>query len=82
MISVTPTLNEIELNMKAASRIILILSLALIGYGYWGAFTRSGNKVYDEMDGMLPFFVLLTGVILLIVSLILFIIMRRRNRKL
>jgi hypothetical protein len=27
-------------------------------FGYWGAFTKSGGKHYDEMDGMTPFFTL------------------------
>ena len=39
-------------------------------YGYWGAFTQSGNKVYDEMDAFLPFFVFVFGVILLVVFLV------------
>jgi hypothetical protein len=27
-------------------------------FGYWGAFTKSGGKYYDEMDAMTPFFML------------------------
>ncbi len=67
--------------MKTTSRIILFLALTLTAYGYWGAFTRSGNKVYDEMDAYYPFFMMITGLILLVVFLILVIIMRRRKRK-
>ncbi len=65
--------------MKKASLIILIVSIVLITYGYWGAFTKSGNKVYDEMDALFPFFVLIFGVILLIVFLVLVFIMRRKS---
>jgi len=67
--------------MKLTSYIILIASLALMIYGYWGAFTTGGNKVYDEMDGFYPFFMLLGGVILFITFLVLLIIMRRKRRK-
>jgi len=66
--------------MKIISRIILVLALALTGYGYWGAFTRSGNKVYDEMDGFIPFFIMIGGVILFVVFLIMIFIMRRRAK--
>jgi len=66
--------------MKKASQIILIVAIVSIIYGYWGAFTQSGNKVYDEMDGMLPFFILIFGVILLFVFPILVFIMKRKSR--
>ena len=64
--------------MKKASRIILIAAILSIIYGYWGAFTEAGNKVYDEMDAMLPFFVLIFGVILLLLFLVLVFIMKRK----
>ncbi|MEP7164284.1 MAG: hypothetical protein ABI741_06300 [Ferruginibacter sp.] len=67
--------------MKIASRIILIVAIILIGYGYWGAFTRSGNKVYDEMDAYFPFFMLIGGLILFLSFLILVMIMRRKAKK-
>ena len=67
--------------MKKASGIILIVAIVLIIYGYWGAFTQSGNKIYDEMDALLPFFVLIFGVILLIVFLVLVFIMRRKSKR-
>lgn len=67
--------------MKTVARILLIVGIASIIYGYWGAFTRSGNKVYDEMDAYLPFFILIAGVILVIAFIILAIIMRRKNKR-
>jgi heme/copper-type cytochrome/quinol oxidase subunit 2 len=67
--------------LKTALRIILIVAIALMIYGYWGAFTPSGNKVYDEMDGYFPFFLLIGGVILFIVFLILVFIRRRKAKK-
>ena len=66
--------------MKKASRIILVVAMVLIVYGYWGTFTKSGNKVYDEMDAMLPFFVLIFGVILLLVFAILVFIMKGKSK--
>lgn len=67
--------------MKALSIIILIVAIALIGYGYWGAFTAGGNKVYDEMDGFYPFFMLIGGVVLLIIFLILLLIRRKKIKQ-
>jgi heme/copper-type cytochrome/quinol oxidase subunit 2 len=66
--------------MKTASRIICVIAIALIMYGYWGAFTKSGNKVYDEMDAYFPFFLLIAGVVLFIIFLVLFIIRKRRQK--
>ena len=66
--------------MKKASRIILIAAILSIIYGYWGAFTEAGNKVYDEMDAMLPFFVLIFGVILLLLFLVLVFIIKRKSK--
>jgi TRAP-type C4-dicarboxylate transport system permease small subunit len=66
--------------MKTASGIICIIATALIIYGYWGAFTSSGNKVYDEMDAYFPFFLLIGGVVLFIIFLILLIIISRKAK--
>ncbi|HZH95573.1 MAG TPA: hypothetical protein VEY06_06785 [Flavisolibacter sp.] len=66
--------------MKKAARIILIMAILSVIYGYWGAFTPSGNKVYDEMDGMLPFFVLIFGVVLFIVFLVMILIVKRKSK--
>ncbi|MES2848998.1 MAG: hypothetical protein V4685_08080 [Bacteroidota bacterium] len=63
--------------MKTASKILLLLSIALICYGYWGAFTSSGNKVYDEMDGVIPFGIMLLGCLLLIIVIVMLIWNRR-----
>ena len=67
--------------MKTLTKIFLIVAIPLIAYGYWGAFTQPGNKVYDEMDAYFPFFLLLFGVILFITVLILVIIMRTKRKK-
>lgn len=61
---------------------MLIVSLALIIYVYWGAFTNAGNKVYDEMDGFFPFFLIMGGVVLFVVFWVLVILLRREAMKL
>ena len=71
----------VKTKMKTLSRILLILAIAAITYGYWGVFTQSGNRVYDEMDAYLPFFILIAGVILLIAFIILAIIIRRKKKR-
>lgn len=60
---------------------MLIIAIAFMAYGYWGAFTESGNKVYDEMDAMLPFFGLIIGAVLFIISVVIMIVARKRKRK-
>ncbi len=37
---------------KLIATIMLLAGTGLMIYGYWGAFTAAGNKVYDEMDGL------------------------------
>jgi hypothetical protein len=59
---------------------ILALSLAAIGYGYWGAFTRAGSKVYDEMDGFIPFFIMIGGLILFVTLLVILFIKKRKAK--
>ena len=67
--------------MKILSRGMLVVAIVLICYGYWGAFTRGGNKVYDEMDAYYPFFMLIAGLILLVVFLVMMMVMRRRRKE-
>ncbi len=71
----------VKAKMKTLSRLMLLVAIASIMYGYRGAFTRSGDKVYDEMDAYLPFFVLIFGAVLLIAFVILTIIMRHKKKK-
>ena len=67
--------------MKAISRILFVTAVACMVYGYWGAFTEAGNKNYDEMNGMIPFIILVAGSILFIVAIVLMIISARKSRK-
>jgi heme/copper-type cytochrome/quinol oxidase subunit 2 len=67
--------------MKPFLVILFIAALTLAGYGYWGAFTSAGNKVYDEMDAYYPFFMLIGGVILFILWLIIILLRKRRAKR-
>lgn len=52
--------------MKPTKLAFYILAIALIIYGYWGVFTKSGSRYYDEMSGMIPWFLMLLGIALMI----------------
>lgn len=67
--------------MKITPGIMLTIAIAFMAYGYWGAFTESGNKVYDEMDAMLPFFGLVLGAVLFIIFVVIMIVIKNRKRK-
>jgi hypothetical protein len=43
--------------MRLVSVCLLILAIACGAFAYWGIFTPSGARAFDEMDGMIPFFV-------------------------
>jgi len=38
------------------AKILFLVSLICGVFGYWGAFTPDGNRVFDEMSGMIPYF--------------------------
>ena len=61
--------------------IMLIAGIGLMAYGYWGAFTEAGSRVYDEMDGFTPFFMLIGGGILALTAVVMFLLIRRKARK-
>lgn len=48
--------------------VLLVLALLLGAFCYWGLFTGSGQRQFDEMDGLIPFY----AGILAIVALLLF----------
>jgi hypothetical protein len=38
------------------AKVLLLLSLISGLFGYWGAFTKPGNQLFDEMSGIIPYF--------------------------
>jgi len=61
--------------------IIVVHSLAivLLLFSYWGLFTSSGQKEFDEMDGIIPVFSGFIGVIIYLALLIRFIYLRYKK---
>ncbi len=66
--------------MKLLSRILLVISIALMLYGYWGVFAVSGSKHYQEMDGYIPFMAMVVGAVMFIVRLMLLLVMKKKRQ--
>jgi hypothetical protein len=60
--------------MRVARIVLLVLGLIALGFGYWGAATRSGHRVFHEWNVVLPMFVGFVGLVLLLVAGILWIV--------
>ena len=70
--------------LSISASVLLLPAAALLAFGYWGFFTRAGNTRFDEMDGMIPYFALVAGLVLVCVSLALRVgsfITRKKERK-
>jgi len=67
--------------MKPLITLLSALAIPLGVFGYWGYFTYSGNKHFDEMDGLYPFFALLLSGFLFLIVLILIIISFFKKKK-
>jgi hypothetical protein len=69
--------------MKVLRFFVIVICSIGTAYGYWGAFTEAGNRAYDGMEALLPFYVLITSAGLLVVMglyyLLLAIIKRGRR---
>ena len=57
------------------------LGVALMGYSYWGMESDAGRRRYDEMAGMIPFFVGVAGVALLGLAALLALVHLWRGRR-
>jgi len=66
--------------MKLAAAIFAVLGIALAIYGWWGIFTKAGQRKYDEMDGFYPFFIGLGGLASILIAVILIIIAVWRSK--
>ncbi len=64
--------------MRRAALICLFLAMLLAGFAWWGLFTASGHRSFDEMDGMIPFAAGLLGALLAICAAITWGFSRRR----
>jgi sorbitol-specific phosphotransferase system component IIC len=59
---------------------LLLIGLGLIAHAYWGIFTRSGSRFYDEMAGIVPVFGGFIGAACLVLGGILEGVRRWRKR--
>jgi hypothetical protein len=39
-----------------SAKILFLVSVICGVFGYWGAFTPDGRRIFDEMSGMIPYF--------------------------
>ena len=56
--------------MNVAPWLLLVTGLAMAAFGWWGLNTEAGNRRFDEMAGMIPFFVGWAGALVAIVGLV------------
>lgn len=63
--------------MRLAGIILIVISLGMGLFCYWGIYTESGRRRYDEMAGMIPFFVGIAGGVLLLVGGVLLFLSRK-----
>jgi hypothetical protein len=66
--------------MKLTATILIVIGVALALYGWWGIFTKAGQRKYDEMDGFYPFFIGLGGLASILIAIILVVIVIWRSR--
>lgn len=65
--------------MKRLSLALTALGLACVAFGWWGVTTRAGSRMFDEMAGMIPFFVGVFGGLLVVVGAGLYVWRRLRS---
>ena len=57
------------MKISTTETFFLALAIGLLSFGYWGLYTKSGNRYFDEMAGIIPFFMLITGGIILLICI-------------
>ena len=60
---------------------MLFLGVALMVYGWWGIFTPSGQRAYDEMAGLIPLYGGILGAFLAVVGALILLMRRWRARR-
>ncbi len=64
--------------MLITAIVLSILGLVALVFGAWGRFSESGQKLYDEMAGMIPFFSYYLGILLLAVGFVFWVVILYR----
>jgi hypothetical protein len=60
---------------------LLAAGFAGAGFGWWGLFTPSGRRSFDEMDGIIPAASGLLGAGLIVVGIVLALFVVARGRQ-
>lgn len=47
---------------------LVVVGLASAAFGWWGTYTLDGRHAYDEMAGIVPFFALWGGLLLVLIG--------------
>ena len=66
--------------MLKAMLVLLVIGTVLLLFGAWGRFSDAGQKRYDEMAGMIPYFSYYAGMLVLCIAAILLIIFIYRQQ--
>jgi hypothetical protein len=67
--------------MKPLATLISLFAFGLGIFGYWGVFTRSGRRQYDEMAVFIPVIALLIAAIIFVLAIVIFILHYFKNKK-
>lgn len=54
--------------MNTISKLLIFAGVMCLAFAYWGLETPWGRTHFDEMDGMIPFFVGIGGLVILIIT--------------
>ena len=60
--------------MKVTFLVIALCGVFAVLFGVWGLNTPQGNRHFDEMDGLIPFFVGVAGTIVTFVAVLLLVL--------
>lgn len=66
--------------MQNMAHVFLALALVRETFAWWGLGTASGSQVFDEMDGLIPFFAAVLGVPFAMGGAVFWLLARRRAR--
>lgn len=67
--------------MRISALILTLIGLALALFSAWGMFTESGQRRFDEMDGLYPYFAGIAAIASFTVVGTMFAIAAWRTRK-
>jgi len=68
-------------NLRVAASLTLAFAAVLGVFSWWGLFTSSGGRVFDEMDGMYPFLAGCVSALIAVAAIVMFWIAAIRSPK-